>query len=412
MSRDVEKLVIVGSSLAGLRAAEGARAAGHEGKIVIIGEEITQPYDRPALSKQCLIEGDEIPSLRETADMEGLNVEWVVGSPATGLETENREVIVGENRIAYDALVITTGATPRSLPNLPAAKGIYTLRNDCDVTPLRQGLQEEKKLTIIGAGIIGAEIATAARKFGCEVTIIEATEYPLERALGRNMGLELSRLHEQHGTDLRCGVTVSNVETADGKVAAVELSDGSRVATDMLLISIGVIPNTGWLADSGIELARDGSILCDEYLQTSVDGVYAAGDVITWPNSQTGVTARLETWTSANEQGALAGGNAVRDVDNAQAYLTVPYFWSDWYGRRVQFVGTATEEPPVVVQGELGSEKYIALFRKNDQLVGALAINEPAKIMKDRRRIRKGASWQEALNHYGHQDADQEVSYV
>lgn len=412
MSRDVEKLVIVGSSLAGLRAAEGARAAGHEGEIIVLGEEFAHPYDRPALSKQCLVEGENIPALRGTEEIEALGVEWVVGSPATGLDTNTCEVIVGEDRISYDALVIATGATPRSLPSLPEAEGIYTLRNDEDVAPLREGLQAGKKLTIIGAGIIGAEIATAARKFGCEVTIIEATQYPLERALGRDMGLELSRLHEQHGTDLRCGVTVSSVEAADGKVVAVKLSDGSRIATDMLLVSIGVVPNTGWLAGSGIELARDGSILCDEYLRTSVEGVYAAGDVITWPNAQTGATARLETWTSANEQGALAGGNAVRAADEAQAYLTVPYFWSDWYGRRVQFVGTATEEPPVVVQGELGSEKYIALFRKDDQLVGALAINEPAKIMKDRRRIRKGTSWQEALSHYGHQDAEQVVSYV
>lgn len=402
---DIEKLVIVGSSLAGLRAAEGARAAGYDGKIVIVGEENAFPYDRPALSKQCLIDGEQIPSLREIADVDSLNVEWVVGRAATGLDTANREVLIGEDKISYDSLVIATGAAPRSLPNMPAAEGIYTLRNDIDVASLRQGLLEGKKLTIIGAGIIGAEIATAARKLDCEVTIVEATDYPLERALGRHMGLELSKLHDQNDTDLRCGVTMQNIEVAGGRIVAVELNDGSKIETDMLLISIGVVPNTAWLQGSGIEMARDGSILCDEYLRTTVEGIFAAGDVITWPNGQTGLTGRLETWTSANEQGAVAGGNAVLTADEAQPYLTVPYFWSDWYGRRIQFVGVATEEPPVVVHGELGSEKYIALFKKDDQLVGALAINEPAKIMKERRRIRKGTSWQEALEHHNFADA-------
>lgn len=394
----VDHLVVVGGSLAGLRAAEAARLAGFDGEITVISAEDELPYDRPALSKQCLIDGVPAPGLRDD-ELKELQISWLAGSPATGLDTESREVAVGERRINYSALVIATGSRPRTLPHLPSAAGIVTLRDARDVAALREGLTPGKRLTIIGAGIIGAEIATAARKLGCDATIIEATPYPLERALGRHLGLMLSEWHGQNGVALHTGVTVADVETSDGRVSSITLDDGTVIPTDLLLVSIGVVPNTDWLRDSGVNLAPDGSILCDEYLSTSAPGVYAAGDVISWFNAHTGRTGRLETWTSANEQGSTAGENAVVTRDERHPYSTVPYFWSDWYGRRIQFAGVATDRAPEIVHGSTDG-RFVALFEDEGKVVGALAVDEPSKIMKDRRRIGQRTSWDDALEVY------------
>ncbi|WP_066285365.1 NAD(P)/FAD-dependent oxidoreductase [Arthrobacter sp. B6] len=396
-----KRLVIVGASLAGLRAAEGARASGFTGEIVLIGAEEHLPYDRPPLSKQYL--GDaEIPYLRDPDSyVHELNVRAVLGNPVTALRPDEKAVVVNGESISYDSLVIATGAAPRELPGYSEIPGVVTLRNLEDTHSLRRALDATHNITIVGAGIIGAEIATAARKRGCEVTVIEATHYPLERAVGREMGLVLSQMHPRNGTDLRCGVTLAELRTEGegGKVSSVVLSDGSEIKTDLLLVSIGVVPTTSWLKDSGIELHPDGSIACDEYLKTSLDDVYAAGDAISWPNAHTGRTGRLETWTSANEQGAIAGRNAA-GVEDALAYSTVPYFWSDWYGHRIQFAGTAHDAEPEVVIGGYEEEKFVVLYRSGDHVVGALAVNEPAKIMKDRRRIQQRSTWAEAVEHY------------
>lgn len=398
---NTDRLVVVGSSLAGLRAAEAARTKGFAGEIVIVGDEKELPYDRPPLSKQCLVDGAPIPYLRDETDYrESLKATFMLGEPATALNAAEKTITVGGRPVQYDALVIATGASPRNLPGLPDAANIATLRNFHDVARLRQAVQSRARITIIGAGIIGAEIASAARSRGCQVTIVEATEHPLERALGRRMGALLSEMHGRNGTDLRCGVTLSEVRTHAGQVTEVVLSDGSEVATDLLLVSIGVVPNTGWLRDSGIELAPDGSIACDEQLRTSLNGVYAAGDVVSWPNSITGRNGRLETWTSANEQGAVAGTNAVVEEADRQHYSTVPYFWSDWYGNRIQFAGTAADAEPEVVHGSLEEDKFVVLYRAADSVAGALAVNEPSKIMKDRRKISQGVSWQEMVEHY------------
>lgn len=406
----LEHLVVVGGSLAGLRAAEAARLAGFTGEITVVSAENELPYDRPALSKQCLMDGVDAPGLREDDVAAALEITWHGGRAATGLDTAAREVHVGDERIGYSALVIATGSRPRTLPHLPAAKNIVTLRNARDVPALRAGLTPGKRLTIIGAGIIGAEIATAARKLGCEATIIEATQYPLERALGRELGLMLSEWHGHHGVDLHCGVTVSEVEVVDERVTSVTLNDGTEIPTDLLLVSIGVIPNTDWLAGAGVELATDGSILCDEFLETSVPGVYAAGDVISWYNAHTGRTGRLETWTSANEQGSAAGENAVVERSERRPYSTVPYFWSDWYGRRIQFAGVATDRTPQVVYGSVEEHRFVALFEDDGKVVGALAVDEPSKIMKDRRRISQNTPWDDVLEIYRAQVAASAVS--
>lgn len=395
----IERLVIVGASLAGLKAAEAARRSGFQGSVVVIGDEDHLPYDRPPLSKQFLHDKRDVPYFREedsyTAE---LNVTLVLGRPATAVRPEAKMVIVGDVEVPYDSLIIATGATPKTVPSWTARKGVVTLRRAGDAMTVRDALDAKRDITIAGAGFIGAEIASAARKQGCRVTIIEATETPLARALGPVMGRTLSEMHTRHGTALHCGVTIAEIH-GDECVQSVTLSDGTTVPTDLLLVSIGAEPNTNWLRGSGMELTSDGGIVCDEYLESSLPGVYAAGDVVHWPNEVMDTSMRLEHWTSANEQGALAARNATNRGVRA-TYQTVPYFWSDWYGNRIQFAGIAGTESPTVVQGTVDADKFVALYRDGDRLVGALTVNDSSRIMKERRRISQRTTWEEALEFY------------
>ncbi|MCU1478839.1 MAG: pyridine nucleotide-disulfide oxidoreductase [Subtercola sp.] len=403
----VKRLVIVGASLAGMKAVEGARKSGYAGEIVLIGDEHHFPYDRPPLSKRFLDDERDVPYFREhTSYVEDLDATLLLGSPAIALRPAEKAVIVDGRAVHYDALVIATGASPRTMPQWAGMQGVVTLRRFADAVTIRGALDAQKNVTIIGAGFIGAEIASAARKSGCTVTIVEATETPLARAVGPEMGILLSKMHEKYGTALYCGVTVASVNGGESgdKVQSVELSDGRVIPTDLLLVSIGASPATEWLRDSGIELTPDGGIVCDASLQTSLPGVYAAGDVVHWPNAIMDTTMRLEHWTSANEQGALAGKNAAGVADRA-VYETVPYFWSDWYGNRIQFVGVAGTITPHVVSGSVESDKFVALYQLGDRVVGALTVNEPSRIMKERRRISQRTSWQDALDVYAAADA-------
>lgn len=247
---------------------------------------------------------------------------------------------------------------------------------------------------MIGAGFIGSEIASGARKRGLDVTVVEALPTPLVRAVGEVMGSACASLHRRNGTELRCGTGVAALE-GDGRVEQVILSDGTRLPADLVVVGVGATPAVEWLAGSGLRL--DDGIVCDEYLYTGVQGVYAAGDVARWHNPLFDRLMRLEHWTSAAEQGALAARNAL-DPAAAKPYQTVPYFWSDWYDSRIQFVGSPQADEIRVVNGDLERDgRCVALYRQGDRLVGALTINGQAVIMKYRVQIMKRAPWQDAL---------------
>jgi NADPH-dependent 2,4-dienoyl-CoA reductase/sulfur reductase-like enzyme len=220
------------------------------------------------------------------------------------------------------------------------------------------------------------------------------------RAAGVELGLALAGLHERHGTDLRLGVSVVHMHGAE-RVERVDLSDGTSLEVDLVVVGIGSRPATGWLAGSGVALHDvDGGVLCDEYLQTSVPRVYAAGDVAHWPNPlMDSPLMRLENWTAAGEMGAAAAHNALAQDDSARKpFVTVPYVWSDWYGSRIQFVGRPAEDETRVVVGDLDGPRFVALYRCGDRVVGALAVNQPGKIMKYRRLIQARGSWDAALD--------------
>lgn len=413
---NVRRLVIVGASLAGLRAVEAARKAGHEGTIVLIGDEVHPPYDRPPLSKAFLApDGErgagEVAQFRTAEALrDELGVDLRLGVRAVGLDTDAREVRLGDGTsVGYDALVIATGSTPRWLPGTdpdgaagPLA-GVTQLRTIDDARRVRDALEEGARTVVVGAGFIGSEIASAARRRGLPVTIVEALDLPLTRSVGPVVGEVCVRMHETNGTELRLGVGVAGLEEAevDGRrtVQGVRLTDGTTLPADLVVLGIGVRPATGWLEGSGVALhPGDRGVLVDATMATDVPGVYAAGDVAHVENPLfDDEQHRLEHWTNAADHGAAAARHAL-DPAAAQPVVTVPYFWSDWYDHRLQFVGTPrADEVRVVVDDLAVGGGFIALYRREDRIVGAFVVDLPRFVMKLRRRIVERGGWDDAV---------------
>lgn len=396
-----ERLVVIGASLAGMRAVLTARKSGFTGPLTLVGGELHLPYDRPPLSKAYLDEEEPAhPGFPAAASMAtALDVDVRTDTWAASLDAERKVVglSTGEE-LEYHALIIATGAEARTLPGSEGISGVHCLRTLDDAIAIRSALEAGARTVVIGAGFIGSEIASGARKRGLSATILEALPVPLVRSVGEEMGKACAELHINNGTDLRCGVKVTGLQSEDGKVTGVGLDDGSTVPADLVVVGIGVTPNTGWLKGSGITLhERDGGIVCDETLGTGLPGVYAAGDVVHFPNQLfDGEMMRVEQWTNANEQGALAAKNAL-NPDEAKPSAAVPYFWSDWYGHRIQFVGIPQADEIRVVSEELGEEKFLALYRRGDRLIGCISIDRPSEIMKYRRQIMQSGSWGDAL---------------
>jgi len=388
----VDRVVIAGASLAGMKAAQAARAAGYAGRITMIGDEKLAPYDRPPLSKEFLTD----PGSGQPPHFDGalslatdLDLELLLGEPATGVDTTMQRVTVGEREIAYDALVVATGAVPRRLPT--TLTGVTTLRTADDARQVAAGLRRGARIVVVGGGFIGSEVASAARAHGLPVTIVEAAPVPLVRAVGAVAGEWLGELHGRHGTELIRGVGVESLD-GDGHVREVRLTDGRILPADLVVVGIGADPATGWLADSGLNVS-DG-VACDATLHAG-HNVWAAGDVARWWSQDFDRSLRIEHWTNAAEQGTLAMRNLLGGSD-ALAYRHIPYFWSDWYGSRIQLVGLASGAPEVVT-GSPDSDRFVALFREGDRLIGALALNRRSDIMKYRALIARGSSWSDGL---------------
>ncbi|WP_018156533.1 NAD(P)/FAD-dependent oxidoreductase [Demetria terragena] len=395
-----DRLVIVGASLAGLRAVEAARRGGFAGPMTLVGAEPYLPYDRPALSKKFLHAGgdEDHPPYRTRAELEqDLATEVLLGQPARGLQPDPRSVLVGEREVPYDRLIIATGAQARELPGLSAqVPGVFYLRTVDDSRALRTALEAGPKVVVIGAGFIGSEIASAARARGLDVTVVEGANLPLVRSVGPDVGTVCADIHRAHGTQMRLGVPTVGVEQQDGRVSAVVLADGSRLPADVVVVGVGVRPATDWLEGSSVRLhSRDGGVICDESLWTGVPGVYAAGDVAHVPNPLAdGVALRLEHWTAAAEMGALAARNALNPIAPQPCSL-IPYFWSDWYEHRLQFVGTTLADDVVVTNPD--TVGFTALYRRGDRLVGAFTVDRSRDIMKLRRHITRQTAWADVL---------------
>ena len=398
-------VVVVGASLAGLRAAEEIRHEGHAGPVIVIGEELHAPYDRPPLSKQVLSGKWEVDRIRHhTPDAhDALDLEFRLGRRAVGLDTGSRVLTCSDgSEVAYDGLVLATGAATRQLPGTEDMPGVSVLRTLDDCLEIKAGIAaagDHARVVVIGAGFIGSEVAATCQGLGARVTLLEAFHTPLARVLGAEMGQACADLHRANGMDLRTNITIDHLESDPGgpDPVTVCLEDGTRLPADVVVVGIGVSPSVTWLQGSGLTL--DNGVLCDSSLFAG-DRVVAAGDVANWVRPTTGRPARVEHWTNAAEGGAAAARNLLAGSAAAVPYDPVPFFWSDQYSTKIQMIGLPGPDDEVVVVSGSGAEgRLVALYRTEDRLGGVLTLSQPAKLMGYRPLLAAGASFDEALAH-------------
>jgi NADPH-dependent 2,4-dienoyl-CoA reductase/sulfur reductase-like enzyme len=394
----MESVVVVGASLAGLRAVETLRRDGFTGRLVLVGAEPHLPYDRPPLSKEMLAgewEHDQI-LLRRTP-YEDLELELRLGTAAHGLDLDRRVVHVAGTEIPFDGLVITTGATPRTLPGQPGVDGVFTLRTIDDCHRVRDRLAAGPRVCVIGAGFIGSEVAATCRRRGLDVTVLEALPQPMVRGVGETLGAVLADLHRDHGVDLRTGVVVEAIE-GDGRVERVRVAGGPPVECDVLIVAVGVAPETRWLEGSGLTL--DNGVVCDETL-LAAPGVVAAGDVARWPNPLfDGEVMRIEHWTNAAEQGVYVGERLLRAArdEPAEPFAPVPFVWSDQYDVKIQCAGRfGGDDRMEVVSGSFAERRFVAIFERGGRISGVLGFSQPRLVMQYRRMVSERASFDAAL---------------
>ena len=387
------RAVVVGASLAGLRAAEALRREGHDGQLTIIGSETHQPYDRPPLSKQILTGRAGVDDIGLKVD-ESVDAEWRLGVTATGLDGEGQRVLLGDgDAVPFDHLVIATGAHPRRMVWAPPGPGVHYLRTMEDALRLRDELDHVERAVVIGAGFIGLEVAASAHERGVHVSVLEALPVPLERAIGAEMGGVVADIHRRRDIDLRFGIGVEGL-VGDGAVEGVQLADGSVVEAQLVVVGIGVAPNTAWLEAAGFDL--ENGVLCDDRLRVLQDGrprpdIVAVGDVARWYHPAYGGPVRIEHWTNAADQGETAARALLHGVA-APAYAPTPYFWSDQHGLKIQFVGeTRPGDTLTLLEGDPDEERFVVAYGRHGRLVAALGVRRPARVMALQRMIGEGA---------------------
>jgi NADPH-dependent 2,4-dienoyl-CoA reductase/sulfur reductase-like enzyme len=396
-------VVIVGASLAGMRAAEEVRHLGHPGPVVVVGDEVHPPYDRPPLSKQFLAGKWDVERLHHhTPDkLDSFGLRLKLGHHATSLRPDERVVVCSDGEeIRYDGLVVATGARPRRLPGTDGMAPVHLLRTLDDCLSIRADLETAgsgARVVVIGAGFIGSEVAATCHGLGARVTLVEALPTPLSRVLGQQMGEACAQLHHRHGVTLRTGVGVEGVALGGtGRAAVVvDLDDGSHLETDLVVVGIGVVPVTDWLEGSGLEL--DDGVVCTESL-FAADGVVAVGDASRWTHPGLGRSVRVEHWTNAAEGGTTGARNLISGSRAATPYDPIPFFWSDQYESKIQMLGLPDpDDEVVVVDGPDDDGRLVALYRRGDRLAAALAFSRPRQLMAYRPLLAAGASFDEAV---------------
>jgi 3-phenylpropionate/trans-cinnamate dioxygenase ferredoxin reductase subunit len=367
------RVVVVGAGLAGVKVVEGLRERGHAGEVVLVGEETDAPYDRPPLSKQVLRkEKDPFPLLDES-----LAVDFRAGVAAESLDLGARQVLTSAGVLSFDQLVIATGAQPRRLPGAPG----LALRTLADCRALSDRLVQGARIAIVGAGLIGCEVAASARKLGVAVDVVDVLDGPLVRVLGPAVSARVRVLHESHEVEFHLG---TGVAAADGK--SLQLSDGTALEADVVLEAMGVTPTTGWLAGSGLDL--DDGVICSE-TGVAADGVWAVGDVARW-----GTGHRHEHWTRATEQAAAVAAGILGEPTPV---TVAPYWWSDQYDLKLQGVGTPSPDDEVV-ELEVGPRsRPLAVYSRDGRVTGAVGFSAAAAVMRLRDAVTDGTALDEAL---------------
>lgn len=390
--RKVEKVgvVIIGASLAGLRTAEALRARSYGECITLVGAEPGLPYDRPPLSKDYLSSdhSGEVPLLREDVAFAELELELRVETRATRLNPERRRLSLSNgDEVPYDDVVIATGADARRLPLSAGVDGFRTLRTLADADLLRAEFDRRPKVLVLGGGFIGAEVAAAARARDLDVDLVELLPAPMSAALGPTVGALLADLHTDHGVRLHCGVTVARVFGAP-RVEKVELSNGTVLDADLVVMGLGVVPATAWLDDSGLEI--DNGVNCDDRLRAiGRPGVYAVGDVARWTHPIFDESIRVEHWTNANEHADVVASAIMGEPRVAGA---VPYVWSDQYRRKIQIVGRPAAGDDITLIEDPADGRHVAVYERRGRVVGMLTVDAPRTMLRGRRAIAAGTS--------------------
>ncbi|MGW4909364.1 NAD(P)/FAD-dependent oxidoreductase [Streptomyces sp. NPDC004270] len=384
-------VAVVGASLAGLSAARSLRQRGYDGRLVVIGEEPHRPYDRPPLSKEFLAGALGEADLALERDGEELRAEWLLGARATGLDRAGRAIRLADGReVRADGVVVATGAAARTLPGTEGLAGVHVLRTLDDARALRDDLARGGRLVVIGGGFVGAEVASTAYALGLDVTVVEAAPTPLAGPLGPAMGAVVSALHADHGVRLLCGVGVKGL-SGERQVAAVLLEDGRSVPADTVVVGVGARPCVEWLEGSGVAL--DNGVKCGADGRTSVAGVVAVGDCANWYDPHAGGHRRVEHWTGALERPAAAVAALLAYGATEPGVPRPPYFWSDQYGVKIQFVGHAAGADEVTVEeGSTDERSFLAVYRRAGRPVAVLGMNQPRLFTRLRKQFGTTAS--------------------
>lgn len=392
--RDV---VVVGGSIAGFMAASELRAGGFDGRIRVVADEPIRTYERPPLSKGVLAGDDGDSTAWTAASDEALSIDWLLGERAVSLDATRRSVgLRSGDSLTFDGLVIACGATPRRLRDQPDLAGVHVVRTLDDALGLRADLDAgAERIAVVGAGFIGAEVAATCRRRGHEVVLIEPLEQPLTRVLGPEIGAVVADVHRSEGVDVRLGVGVDAI-LGDQRVESVRLSDGTEIDVDVVVVGIGVTPNTGWLDGSGLPV--DDGVVADATCSVA-PGIVACGDVARWDSPRYG-PVRIEHWDHAVDMGRAAGRRLLADAGSGGAapvpFDPVPWFWSDQYDVRLQLAGRADGQM-VIADGAIEDGKFVALYGRDGQVTGAMGWNWPAKTVRYRMALEQGLAWDEAV---------------
>ncbi|MBM0124258.1 NAD(P)/FAD-dependent oxidoreductase [Pimelobacter simplex] len=388
---EAPRVVIVGAGLAGLRTAERLRRGGYDGHLVLVGAEPHLPYDRPPLSKALLAGDDEVapPLLRAAERFDELDLDLRLGVRATALDAVARTLdLTDGTTLTWDHLVLATGLTARAVPAWSGIVGVHTLRTIEDCAAIRSAATRARQATVVGAGVLGSEIAGSLRRRGLQVDLVDPLPQPLCRVVGEQVGGFVAGLHRAHGVGLHLGASVADLGVTDGRVRSVRLTDGTTWDTDLVVAAVGGAPDTTWLEDSGVEL--DDGVVVDAYGAASVPGVWAVGDVAAVADPRGGGRVRVEHWTAAGDLAASVAHNLLAALrgEEPRPHTELPYMWSDQYDTKVQCLGLprATDEV-VVLTGSLDEGGFLAAHVEGGRVRAVSGAGLPAALMRCRAAV-------------------------
>jgi NADPH-dependent 2,4-dienoyl-CoA reductase/sulfur reductase-like enzyme len=393
-SRQLEQIVVVGAGVAGTRAAETLRQDGYDGDLTIVGAERHAPYHRPPLSKK-LLTGKVHRAGIDLAPQFDFDARVLRGASALGLDMSSRTAqVLDDDRslsLAFDGLVIASGAVPREWPGGPVPDGVLLLRTVEDCLAIRERLGSRPRVVVVGGGFIGAEVAASCRSMGLDVVLVEKAEGLLLQAFGKELAPRWTELHRQQGVDLRFEVGVDEF-VGNGRVEAVRLTDGSQLPADLVVVGLGVAPATDWLADSGLRI--DGGVVCDATgaAEGGID-VVAAGDVARWWHPLYEQHLHVEHWDHAGRQGEAAARTLLAGKDRAEQYNELPYFWSDQYHLKIQMLGVTTDYDAFeIIEGDSHAEGFVAAYGRDGRIIAAVG-TIPDRVHSYRDAISKRAEF-------------------